>query len=471
MGRGIERPDGARVSSPAEGPVDVVIVGAGISGLTAARSLCAQGLRVRLLERKRECGGLIRTERLGGFVIDAGPDTLLAHKPAALTLARAAGLDSQLVTPSADRTTFVLRDQVLRSLPQTSAMGLPTDFKTLLAAGAFSWRGKLRMATEPFVPARRGTADECVGSFVNRRFGREAVTYVAEPVLAGLHRGDVMKLSMQALFPVLANAERRQGSVARAWRQIPRGSGSGAMSLRYGLSALPAALREQLPRDVVIVGTAIGHIERAGEFRLHAEDGLEIRARAVVLAIPAYEVASLITPLDAELTALCRTIRYMPSINIALGYRRDGVRHPLNGWGFVVPRAHSGLVRSVSWVSSKWPDRAPTGHVLLRVALTGAAAGEADVSDERMIAAVHDELCALLGITAAPVLSRVYRVPMAMPQLEVGHLERMAAVDQRLAALPGLFVTASGFRGVGLADCIADAQRVSQHVAAFLHAA
>jgi len=459
------------VSHHLDGPVDVAVVGAGISGLTVARSLCARGLRVRLLERRRDCGGMIRTERIDGFVIDAGPDTLLAHKPAALALTRAVGLDSELVTPSADRTTFVLRGSALRSLPQTSAMGLPTDLKTLLAAGAFSWRGKLRMAAEPFVPPRRDDGDESVGSFVKRRFGTEAVSYVAEPVLAGLHRGDAMKLSMQALFPLLAAAERQRGSVARAWRQMPRSSGTGSMSLRHGLGDLPAQLRQQLPDDVVVTGSAIRQIERADRFRLYTQDGLETRARAVVLSTPGYEVATLTASLDAELTSLCRAIRYLPTVNVALGYRHDDVRHPLRGWGFVVPGTQSGLLRSVSWVSSKWPGRAPAGHVLMRVALTVPAAGDPNITDSEMVVAVHDELCELLGISGAPVLSRVYRVPKAMPQLEVGHLERMAAIDRRLSVLPGLFVSASGFRGVGLADCIGDAQKVSEQVAAFLNAA
>jgi oxygen-dependent protoporphyrinogen oxidase len=414
---------------------------------------------------------MIRTERVNGFIIDAGPDTLLAHKPAALALTRAAGLDSELVAPSADRTTFVLRGSALRSLPQTSAMGLPTDLKTLLAAGAFSWRGKLRMAAEPFVPPRRDVGDESVGSFVKRRFGSEAVNYVAEPVLAGLHRGDVMRLSMHALFPFLADAERKQGSVARAWRQAPRSGGTGSMSLRRGLGDLPAQLRRQLPEDVVVTGSAIRQIERADMFRLYTQDGLEVRARAVVLSTPGYDVAMLTASLDAELTALCRAIRYLPTVNVALGYRRDDVRHPLRGWGFVVPGPQGRLVRSVSWVSSKWPDRAPAGHVLLRVAVTPAAASDAELNDPAMVVAVHDELCELLGIAGAPVLSRVYRVPKAMPQLEVGHLVRMAAIDRRLSTVPGLFVSASGFRGVGLADCIGDAQRVSEQVAAFLNAA
>jgi protoporphyrinogen oxidase len=159
--------------------VDVVVVGGGISGLSAAHALCARGARVRLIERETACGGVIHTDRVGQFIVDTGPDTLLAHKPAAIALAREVGLGAQLVAPLPTRTTYVLKRSRLRTLPQTSALGLPTDWKTLVSAQAFSWPGKLRMAAEVFVPPAAAPGDESIGSFVRRRFGREALTYVA----------------------------------------------------------------------------------------------------------------------------------------------------------------------------------------------------------------------------------------------------------------------------------------------------
>jgi oxygen-dependent protoporphyrinogen oxidase len=205
--------------------VDVTIAGGGISGLSAARELCRAGFSVRLFEREDRCGGVVRTDRIDGFTIDVGPDTLLGHKPAAIGLCRELELEPSLVPPLSPRTTFVVRGGRLRALPETSAMGLPTSLRTLATTRAFSWHGKVRMAAEPLMPGTTAS-DESIASFVGRRFGREAVAYLAEPLLAGLHRGDADRLSMRALFPSLADAERTYGSIARSWRQAPRQAGS-----------------------------------------------------------------------------------------------------------------------------------------------------------------------------------------------------------------------------------------------------
>lgn len=451
--------------------VDVAVVGGGISGLSAARAMCRQGVTVRLFEREPACGGVIRTDCAEGFVIDTGPDTLLTHKPAAVDLVHELGLEASLVAPLPRRTTYVLRRSALRTLPETSALGLPTGWRTVVDAQAFSWLGKLRMAAEALIPASPPPSDESIASFVRRRFGREAVTYVAEPVLAGIHRGDATKLSMQALFPFLADAERRHGSVARAWRRMPaRAATGGSMTLRGGLDQIAARMFSELPPGVGVTGTAVGAIERTRGFDLKLGNGASLTARAVILATPAYVTSGLTAALDPELSRLCGSIRYVPGLNVALGYRRDAVRHPLEGWGFMVPAQQRCRVRSVSWVSSKWPDRAPAGHVLLRAALGTCDAAVLDQPDRTLIEWAHGDLRDLMGITQGPVLARVYRRPQAMPQLEVGHLDRLAAIDRRLGLIPGLFISAAGFRGIGLPDCINDARTAAERAAAYLRA-
>jgi oxygen-dependent protoporphyrinogen oxidase len=449
--------------------MDVAVVGGGISGLTAARALCRRGFDVRLFEREQTFGGVIRTDHIGDFVIDVGPDTLLAHKPAAIALVRELGLGDRLVAPLGRRSTYVVRRRALRSLPETSAMGLPIDWHTLATASAFSWHGKLRMAAEALLPARPAEGDESIGSFVARRFGREAVRYVAEPLLAGFHRGDASRLSLRALFPVLAEAERRHGSVARAWRRMPARPGSAASySLRNGLGEVVTGLHARLPAGVARAGSEVSAIERAPRgFHLIVGGGAVSTARAVLLATPAHVTSTVVSPVDVELAELCRGIRYVSAVNVALAYAREAVAHPLDGSGFVVPAADRRHVRSVSWMSSKWPGRAPDGSVLLRVSLDAAGAADPlEGSDSALIDRAHEGLRGLLGLRTAPAVARVYRLPRAMPQLEVGHLDRLRAIERRLSALPGLFVSASGFRGVGLADCIADAHAVADRIAA-----
>lgn len=449
--------------------LDVAIVGGGISGLTAARVLCGCGLRVRLFESAPEVGGLIRTERVGDWVIDAGPDALLAHKPAALDLVRELGLGPRLVTPLPRRATYVLRGRSFRSLPETSALGLPTDVRTLVRARAFTWRGRLRMAAEALLPPGPELPDESIGSFVRRRFGREAVAYVAEPVLAGIHRGDADKLSVRALFPMLANAERTHGSVCRAWRAAPRRStGAGVLSLQGGLGELVASLKAQLPPDVVAASTPVDAVHGLGPYTLQLRGRGLAGARTVIFATPAPATGRLVGTLDPALGALCEAIRHVTSVNVALGYRRGAVRHPLDGWGFVVPRQERRHIRSATWVSSKWPGRTPADHVLIRASVAVDAGHEADASDDALVERAHRELHDLLGVSGDPVLARLYCVPRAMPQLEVGHVQRMAAIDRRLAGLPGIFISAGGFRGVGLPHCIGEAIETASRAVSFL---
>jgi oxygen-dependent protoporphyrinogen oxidase len=301
---------------------DVVVVGGGMSGLTAARALCQRGLYVRLLEREQACGGVIKTDCVDEFVIDAGPDTLLAHKPAAIALIRELGLADSLVAPLPRRTTYVVRRNSLRTLPEASPMGLPVNWHTLFTASAFSWHGKVRMAAEGLLPPRRPSVDdESISSFVRRRFGSEAVRYVAEPLLAGLHRGDAGRLSLRGLFPLLADAESRHGSVTRAWRNMPSGAGSGgSLSLRWGLAELVAGMRAQLPQGTAVTGSTVTAVERADHaFSVHVQDRPSITTRSVLLATPAHAASTLVAGLDAELSNLCDGIRHVSAVNVALG--------------------------------------------------------------------------------------------------------------------------------------------------------
>jgi oxygen-dependent protoporphyrinogen oxidase len=452
--------------------LDFVIVGGGIAGLAAAYELQARGIAFRLFERAARPGGVILTDRVGGFTIDAGPDALLVQKPAAVQLCRQIGLGDRLQPTRKPRTAFIMRDGRLHPLPESSILGIPRDVRALATTRLFSVAGKMRMAAELFVPAVRANRDESIASFIGRRFGREAVTYLAEPLLAGIHAGDVNRLSMRDLFPRFMDAERRHGSVLRAFRQLRQPatrSGDGAFySLPGGLVELVDALVAALPPCALRLGVAVDRITANGHFVVQTAEG-EVCARAVILTTPAYVAASLVNSLDDELAALCNGVEYASSATIAFAYRRDDIRHSLLGSGFVVPRVEKTTIMAASWVSSKWPGRAPEGHVLLRAFIGGARdPGAMRLSDDELRAGAGRELGRILGITGTPVLTRLYRWERANAQHEVGHLDRMAAIERRLAAWPGLFVTGSGFRGVGIPDCIADARATAASAATTL---
>jgi len=453
--------------------VDVAIVGAGIAGLAAACELSRQGVSFVVLERAARAGGVIFSEEIDGYTIDGGPDALLIQKPEAIALCREIGLGDRLVVTKPPRLAFVQRDGRLHALPAASVLGIPTRVGPFARTRLFSWRGKLRMGAELFVPRRREPGDESVGAFVTRRFGREAATYLAEPLLAGIHAGDVDRLSIQALFPRLAQAEQQHGSLLRAFRSIGKArtpNPEGAFkSLPGGLSEMVRALVCAVGTSNIRTGTPVANVTGAGPFVVRSASGDTIGARAVVMATPAYVTGELLRARDADVARRCSAIPYASAATVALAFRREAVVHPLNGSGFVVPRVENSGILAGSWLSSKWPNRAPEDRVLLRTFIGGARDPDAlDRSDADLVARSLGALRPLLGIAGEPLFTRVYRFERANAQHEVGHLERVAAIDRALERHAGLFITGSGFRAAGIPDCVADGRATAGRVAEWL---
>jgi oxygen-dependent protoporphyrinogen oxidase len=488
--------------------LDVAVIGAGIAGLATAYELSRRGTSFVVFERAQRAGGVILSEEIDGFNIDGGPDALLIQKPEGIALCEELGLGGRLVSTRQPRIAYVQRNGRLHPLPAASVLGIPTRFGPFARTRLFTWRGKLRMGAELFVPPRRHEGDESIGAFIARRFGREAATYLAEPLLAGIHAGDVDRLSMTALFPRLVEAERRHGSLLRAFRapthsaprdlqsapadpqsafsnsqsaartpqselrtpHSARRNDEGAFkSLPGGLSELVRALVRALGEQNVRTGAAVTAIEGRGPFLVQTSHE-RVEARAVVLAVPAYVTGTLVRERDAELTALCAGIPYASAATIALAFRRDAIAHRLSGSGFVVPRVENTGILAASWLSSKWPHRAPDDdHALLRTFVGGARDPKAlDRSDAELVSLSIAALEPLVGIRSAPLFWRVYRWDLGNAQHEVGHLDRMAAIDRALERHPGLFVTGSGFRGVGIPDCVADGRATARAVTAWL---
>ena len=449
--------------------IDVAVIGGGISGLSAAYELQRRGLQVRVLEAAERPGGVILTERFDGWVIDAGPDSILVQKPAGVSLCRELGIAGRLVSTQKPRTAYVMRDGTLHPIVEGSFLGFPVGVAALARSSLFTLGGKLRMACEMLVPRGSGD-DESIATFVRRRFGEEAAEYLADPLLAGIHAGDADRLSMRALFPRLIEAERQAGSVIRSFRRLHvRPSEQGAfVSLPGGIGELIDALAGALAPGTIALSARVTELRRAATYTVESTAGT-FEARSVILSVPAYVAANLLRSFDTTLAGLCDGIPYASTATVAFGYRRDQIGHSLRGSGFVVPRVERSPLLAATWVTSKWPGRAPEGHALVRAFLGGGRdPHRLERTDEELIDTAREALEETLDIEGEPIFSRIFRWTRQSPQYEVGHLARVAAIEPRMSSVPGVFLAGSGFRAIGIPDCIGDGRETAALAAAFV---
>jgi oxygen-dependent protoporphyrinogen oxidase len=442
----------------------IVIIGGGISGLAAAYELSRRGVPFRLIEAADRPGGLVKTEHVSGYTIEAGADSMLVQKRAALELCDELGLTSRLLTMKPPRSAFVLHEGRLHALPAGSALGIPSTWRSLAAYSLLPPAARLRVAIEPLMPAKDDDQDESIASFFARRFGRATVDRLAQPLLGGIHAGDVHALSVRALFPRLVEAERAGGLLRWARRTARARPAEGAFrTLPGGMGELVDALVRRLPEDSVLCGEPVRALARDGSRWVVSTDQSDFQARGVIFACPASTAGVLLDTLDREAADICRAVRYVSTASVALAWPRAAVGHPLDGSGFVVARASNSVrITACTWVSSKWDHRAPPGHVLLR-AYAGGDHDDAvvDMEDDALVDVVTRELSAILSIAGPPQLALVFRWRQAGAQHTVGHLARMAELERLLRQHEGLFVTGSGFRSIGIPDGIADGRAVA----------
>jgi protoporphyrinogen/coproporphyrinogen III oxidase len=451
----------------------VAIVGGGIAGLAAAHRLRERDPagRVVLLEASDRLGGSIATEHAGDFLIEAGADSFLSEKPWAMDLARRLGLGEQLIrTRDEERRTFVVHRGRLTPLPEGFLMMAPTQLAPFLATSLFSPLGKLRIALDLVLPRRKGDGDESLDGFVRRRLGREALERVAQPLVGGIYTADPTRLSLAATMPRFIEMERAHRSVILAMRRQARAASRNESGARWslfasfagGMQTLVDALVARLPEGSVRLKTRVGALVRRAEggWRLALADGATLDADHVVLTTPAFVTAELVRSHDSALADLLAGIRYASSAVVTLAYTRTQIRHPLDGFGFVVPAIEGRQIIAGSFSSVKYAERAPAGQVLLRAFMGGALAEHlATRPDAELVAIAERELGDLLGIAGAPLLTRIARHPRAMPQYDLGHLVRVAAIERAAAALGGLAIAGSAYRGVGVPDCVHGGER------------
>jgi oxygen-dependent protoporphyrinogen oxidase len=459
----------------------VIIVGAGITGLATAHALLERlpDVDLALLERASRAGGKISTEHADGFVIDGGADSWVSAKPEATALARALGLENQLVgTLEANRRVYVAWKEGLCPLPEGFVLGVPTEILPILRTPLFSLGAKLRMGLEPFVPRRvQNGKDESIASFVSRRLGREVAERLVAPLLGGIYGGEATLLSIRATLPQFVEAEAKHGSLVLAMRAQRRAARNGKapssafVTLRDGVGGLvdqlAASVGRRLRTGVQVTSLSpLAERDSRGRFALDVENGTPIFADDVVLAIPANEASRLLASLEPQASELLGGIPHTSTAVVFLALPRSDIARPLDATGYIVPKTIGSPVLAATWITSKWDARAPAGMVLVRVFLGGAGRDELVTRDDAaLLRMAKDEIRVRMGVTAEPQFTRVFRFIRASAQPLVGHLDRMAKVNEKLSRLSGLYVAGSGYDGVGISDCVRQARKVALEIA------
>lgn len=462
----------------------VAVVGGGISGLAAAHRLLVSGVDVKpfVLEATGHVGGVLRTEIDGDWIIEGGPESFLSMKPRGIGLARELGLDDRFQWTRDDtRGSYLLRNGTLHRMPEGLTGLIPTQLGPMARTKLVTPAGKLRMALDFLIPARKGDEDETLESFVTRRLGRDVYLHLIEPLMAGIYSGSGAELSLAATFPQLREAEKAHGGLVRGVlaqrkaakaRPIGHQAKQGFLSFRTGIHELTDALHDaietgggviQLHRTVLGVerapdGRFIVSEESEGQVYRHAYD-------AVILSAPAHVQSGLLRGLDADAAEAMAAIPQVSTALILLGYKESVSAKAPASHGYLVPRAERRKVKAVTWMSSKWANRAPDGHFLVRGFVGRSGEQEIlDRTDDELVQVLRDELRQTSGIEGEPVLERVVRATMASPQYTLGHLDRVARIEGAMDRVPGLGIAGNMLRGVGIPDVIAAGENAADRL-------
>ncbi len=464
----------------------VTIIGGGIAGLATAFYLqkrsreTASQIEYALLESEPRFGGKITTTTADGFTIEGGPDSFVTIKPGGLQLCRDLGLENDIIpTNDHKRKIFVLKNGKLTQFPGGYRLTIPTEFVPFALSSLISPLGKLRMGMDLFIPPRKETTDESLATFIRRRLGNEALDRIAGPIMAGIYTADPERLSMQSTFPQFSRMEQKYGSLIKAMRQAkkqpsPPGNSNGrptAMftSLRGGMTDMVAALVKQLDGDLRPGRrvTGLRPLSPGFELALATPQPQTLTTDAVVLATPAFVAASLLEAVDPGLADLLKTIRYVSTATLSMGFRRADIKsqHNFDGFGFMIPKSEKRQILACTWSSTKFNHRAPGDDVLVRVFVGGNGRSHlVNLPDDDMLKLVRAELAATMGVTAKPVLHTIYRWPQGNAQYDVGHLDRVSRIETMAGKIKGLYLTGSAFRGIGIPDNVKSANATVDHI-------
>ncbi len=453
----------------------IAIIGGGISGLATAYYLQQINLdfEIRIFEASDHAGGILETSCTADALMEHGPDAFISEKPWALELCRELGLESEIIpTRAENRRSFILCGKNLKAIPAGFYLTAPKTFSAWWNLPGMSFAGKLRMLGDLFLPAKKDNADESVADFICRRFGRETLEKLAQPMIAGIYTAAPDQLSLMATFPQFREMEKKHGSVIRGLakkKSAAQASGprySLFLSLRGGMADIIRALEQKLKGKIECFAPVQKITHNGSEWEVHIDQDV-YEADAVCLAIPAHAAARLT---DENLAQKLRLIHFESVATINFLFDKKDIRHPLDGFGFVVPAAEKRNLIGCSFSHQKFEGRIlDSNHVLLRAFVGGAYGRDIfNKPDEAMIAAVLDDLKDILGVLAAPRKTLLHRYPQGMPQYEVGHLERVRDIFETAADEKGLFLTGNSYYGIGIPDCVRHAKETAEKIAQLL---
>ncbi len=440
--------------------VPAIVVGAGISGLACAFTLRKAGVDAQVLEASPRAGGVIASEARDGFLLELGPQSF-SYTAALRSLCTELGIADQVVEAPARAPRYVLIDGELRAVPLSPA--------AMLASSLLSTKTRWRIARDAFGTTHSPGEDESIAAFVRRKFGEELLDRLVAPFVSGIYAGDPERISLRAAFPQLYEAEKSAGSAIRGMmraaksRKGPRERPT-LLSFRRGNETLVRALAQKIRSGsrlrfgAEVLGIGVRRQTGTVRFEVRIREGGKEQvavSERLVLATPADVAGALLRDVNAAFGPVLGGIEYAPVAVASLGYRREDVGHSLDGFGFLVPRSSGLRMLGSVWNSSLFPERAPPGHVLLTSFVGGATdPSAAELSSRDLVALVHREVAPVLQIRAAPVFSHVQVYRRALPQYNIGHRERLMALERLCSDLPGLFLVGNYFRGPAIGSCV-----------------
>lgn len=461
----------------------VLVIGGGISGLSTAWLLDKRAkdagisLDLTLLEQEQQPGGKIKSVREEGFLCEWGPNGFLDSKPQTLELCAALGITDRLHRSNDNaRKRYIFTGGELHRLPENG----PSFLKSRL----LSWPGKLRLLGEPFAANPPGS-DESLAAFGRRRLGAEALQKLIAPMASGIFAGDPETMSLISCFPRIAELEREYGGLFVAMLALAKkkkqerkegkisssaaGPGGTLTSFKEGIQFLTDTLAAQLG-ERVRTGVAVASVTKSGDgWEVRTTAGETLQADLVISAAPAFAAANMLEGVDASMVDTLRQILYSTLNVVCCGFKKEGLGHPLDGFGYLVPKEEGRTVLGTLWDSSMFEERAPGGMALLRSMAGGACRPELmELPEAELLQRVRDDLQVAMGITQPPCFSRIIRHQQAIPQYTVGHGKRLEAIEGRLSSLPGLLLTGNAFKGVGLNDCVAASQATVERALEYL---